>query len=159
MYADDQTWAHTIPNHNSDEWCSLGDGKNYRWCVDNCMKLNLNKIKQIIVHNFRVMPTIQTWKVDLFCIERVSTICALGVNLQDNLSWSRHVEAIVKLMKQLTFAFFFLSFSRSQQNLKHLFCSVIMPMLLYSCPAWCNLTAGRWNSSKGLWLPPHEWPE
>ena len=97
------------------------------------------------MHNFRVMPTVQPLKVENIglCIERVSTVCVLGVNLQDNLSWSIHVEAIVKRMKQLTFAFRFLSFSYSQQDLKRLFYSVIMPTLLYSCPAWCNLTAGE----------------
>ena len=68
------------------------------------------------MHNFRVMPTVQPLKVENIglCIERVSTVCVLGVNLQDNLSWSIHVEAIAKRMKQLTFAFQFLSFSYSQ---------------------------------------------
>ena len=84
------------------------------------MKLNLNKTKEMIVHNFRVMPTVQPLRVENMCIERVSTVCALGVNLQDNLSWSIHVEALVKPAKQLTLAFRFLWFSYSQQDV--LFC-------------------------------------
>ena len=54
-----------------------------------------------------------------------------------------HLEAVVKRTEQLTFAFRFLSVSYSQQDLKRFFYSVIMPTLLYSCPAWCNLTAGE----------------
>ena len=92
-YADDQTWSHMIPNHYSDD-THLEMENIYRWCVGNRMKLNLNKTKEMIVHNFRVIPTVQPLRV-------VSTVCVLGVNLQDNLSWSIHVEAIVKRLKQL----------------------------------------------------------
>ena len=75
------------------------------------MKLSLNKTKEMIVHDFKVMPTFQSLKVEIVRIQGVSIVGVLSVNLQDNLSWSMHVKAIVKRMKQLTFAFRFLSFS------------------------------------------------
>ena len=88
------------------------------------------------------MPTVQPLKVENICIERVSTVCVLSINLQDNFSWSMHVKTIIKHMKQLTFTFRFLSLSYSQNDLERLLYSVIIHTMLYLCPAWCNLTKG-----------------
>ena len=50
------------------------------------MTLNLNKTKEMILHNFQGMSTAQHLQVENICIERVATVCVLGVNLEDNLS-------------------------------------------------------------------------
>ena len=92
-YADDQTRSHMIPNHHSDD-AHLEKENIYLWCVDNRMKLNLHKTKEMIMHNFRVMSTAQPLRVENICIERVSTVCLLSVNLLDNLSLSIHAEVI-----------------------------------------------------------------
>ena len=141
-YADDQTWSHTI-SKRSDDLAQIEMDNVFSWCTENRMMLNLGKTKEMVVHNCQSPPVIQTLVVDGTSIECVQNFRILGLELQDSLTWSKHIESLISKLRCLTFAFRVLSITHTKPEMKALFNSVLMPTLLYACPAWCNLTVGE----------------
>ena len=83
-YADDQTWSHTIP-FGSLDYISAEIDHVYNWCLQNRMSLNVKKTKEMILHNYQSLPDLPPLVVHDITINRLSSMCILGVTLQDNL--------------------------------------------------------------------------
>ncbi len=71
------------------------------WCQDNCLSLNVSKIKELIV-DFRKR---QQWPYTPLMIsgtpvERVSSFKYLGVNISEDLTWTAHIQTQVKKARQ-----------------------------------------------------------
>ena len=72
------------------------------WSIDNGMRINTMKTKEIIISFCRDPVVLPYINIDGAAIERVSQVKVLGVTLSSDLSWNSHVDGIVsKARKRL----------------------------------------------------------
>ncbi len=71
------------------------------WCQDNCLSLNVNKTKELIV-NFRKRQQrpYTPLMISGTPVERVSSFKYLGVNISEDLTWTTHIQTQVKKTRQ-----------------------------------------------------------
>ena len=71
------------------------------WCQDNSLLLNTSKTKEMIV-DFRLKGNKNYAPLNISgtAVERVTGFKYLGVHLTENLSWSKHTDALVKKSRQ-----------------------------------------------------------
>ncbi|KAI5093528.1 hypothetical protein C0J45_16666 [Silurus meridionalis] len=83
---------------NNDETVYLQEVKNLeRWCQGNNLLLNISKNKELIVHEAgAVIPTAKHQWSGLSPVERVDSFRYLGVHITQDLSWSCHINTLVK---------------------------------------------------------------
>ncbi len=99
-FADDTVVLGLI--YNNDETTYLDEVERLTsWCQDNCLSLNVSKTKELIV-DFRER---QQWPYSLLMIsgtpvERVSSFKYLGVNISEDLTWTTHIQTLVKKARQ-----------------------------------------------------------
>ena len=67
-----------------------------KYCKRNHMILNCSKTKEMLVDYRKVKPTIAKVMIDNYAVERVDFYKYLGVMFDCKLSWSNHVDYIVK---------------------------------------------------------------
>ena len=132
-YADDTTLL--VPQ-NSD--CTLEDEfENVKkWSHDNKLTINKSKTKEIIfwkngrVNNKCTIPLIP-------CIERVDQTKLLGVILTTRLSWSAHIDCLIK---QITQRFYLLNqlkrMSLGIKGLTTVFRALVVSRILYALPSY-----------------------
>lgn len=107
------------------------------WCGDNGMCVNSNKCK-VISFSRSNRPTSHEYHMGLDVLDRVETICDLGVTIDAKLRFNDHVGIIVAK------AFSTLGFIRRHAceftdiyALKTLYCSLVRSVLEYAAPVWC----------------------
>jgi len=106
------------------------------WTTNNHMQVNSTKTKEMIIGPLAKtnLPLLTT---PLGTIERVSSFKLLGVHIDSSLSWSTHVNSILK--KATSRLYFLKQLKRaglSSNHLLHYYTSVIRPVLEYSAPVW-----------------------
>lgn len=107
------------------------------WCDNNGMNVNSKKCKiisfcrreNLFQHNYTMGAT---------AVDRVHSICDLGVTIDSKLRFTEHIGIITAK------AFSTLGFIRRHANsftdiyaLKTLFCSMVRSILEYAAPVWC----------------------
>ena len=65
------------------------------WSIDNGMRINTMKTKEMIIRFCRDPVFLPYINIDGAAIERVSQVKVLGVTLSADLSWNSHVDGIV----------------------------------------------------------------
>jgi len=89
---------------------SGNDGKAYLeevaklslWCQDNSLMLNVSKTKELIVDFKRTQhqSTYTPLGINGTAVEKVSSFRYLGVNIAEALTWTTHVDTVVRKAKQ-----------------------------------------------------------
>ncbi len=99
-FADDTVVLGLISNN--DETAYLDEVERLTsWCQDNCLSLNVNKTKELIV-DFRktqqrpYTPLMIRWTP----VERVGSFKYLGVNISKDLTWTAHIQTQHKKARQ-----------------------------------------------------------
>ncbi|KAI5631696.1 reverse transcriptase (RNA-dependent DNA polymerase) domain-containing protein [Phthorimaea operculella] len=118
-----------------------------KWSHDNGIVLNADKTKLLIIHSpyLRLLETnhnIYTHSFDCIhnnyincsCkpIEHIDCITYLGVKIDNNFSWSSHVDYICNKLRSLLGRFYHLSFKVPLSTLKCLYLSLVDSILSYS---------------------------
>ncbi len=94
--ADDTVVLGLISNNNETAYLDEVE-RLTSWCQDNCLSLNVNKTKELIV-DFRKRQ--QRPYSHLVNSERVSSFKYLGVNISEDLTWTKHIQTQVKKARQ-----------------------------------------------------------
>ena len=104
------------------------------------MRINPDKSKEMIIcfsrgDNFR--DTLPKIIIDDKEIERVAYAKLLGVILSEDLTWNKHVDAIVmKASKRLYMLYQLKRAGISQHDMVIVYISIVRPVIEYACPMW-----------------------
>lgn len=106
------------------------------WCDDNGMRVNSKKCKVISFSRSNSI-SLHQYNMGLDFLERVDSICDLGVTIDSKLRFNEHISIITAK------AFTVLGFIRRHASgftdiycLKTLFCSLVRSILEYASPVW-----------------------
>ncbi len=82
------------PITNNDETAYLDEVERLTsWCQDNCLSLNVNKTKELIVNLIkRQQRPYAPLMISGIPEERVSSFKYLGVNISEDLTWTTHIQ-------------------------------------------------------------------
>lgn len=132
-YADDMYLITASSNENT---LNMEIDNIERWSSKNNLKLNKNKSQEIVFHksshskNSTLVPLIPN-------IPRVEEINILGVNVQDNFSFTTHVDNICASACQNMYAVKLLkSHNMCNYDLHAMFNAFVLSRLTYAAPAW-----------------------
>lgn len=93
-FADDTTVIGLITDNNTrdymDEVMALST-----WCQGNNLELNVEKTKELTL-DFRKRAEHVPITINRAAVERVSSFRFLGVQISEDMKWSRHVDTLVK---------------------------------------------------------------
>ena len=104
------------------------------------MVVNLNKTKEIVTGPPSKTSRLPLLHLSLRDIERVNSVKLLGINLDADLSWKSHVEAITsKATQRLCFLKQLRRAGVPQAQLLYFYTGVIRPVLEYAAPEWNHL--------------------
>ncbi len=109
-----------------------------KWCDDNYLIINTVKTEEVI---FGKPPNLQLPPVKIHDsdITQVSTYKYLGVMIDQNLTWTDHIDFTCKKIQQrIYFLRRLRSFGASAQIIFLFFTSVIQSVMLYCSTAWYN---------------------
>ena len=110
-----------------------------KWCDKNKLYLNVSKTKELVINFSKLVPNPPCLEVQGKGIRRVAEAKLLGVALSDSLKWNTHVENIYnKAAKRLHFIRQLKRSGVSQSDLCRVYCTIVRPVVEYSCPVWCT---------------------
>ena len=117
------------------------------WSKLNHMNINWNKTKEMILGSVKDLIA-QPLRVEEHVIQRVDSFKLLGLIIDSNLRWNKHVEFICsKASQRLHYLKLLKRSGLSSDELLYFYCTVIRTVLEYACPAWhTNLTLEETNS-------------
>ena len=112
------------------------------WSVDNHMTINAKKTKVMTVCPTSSSKTPEPLYLNNIQIEEVTTFKLLGVNIDNDLKFSSHVQFICsKANSRLHFLKHLKRNFVDIDDLLHFYLTIVRPVLEYACPAWhCSLT-------------------
>ena len=91
MYADDTTLYCNIDQNVSEEVINNELSKVSQWLAANKLSINVTKTKYMVFHLHKKVVTYPDLQLNGNKIERVTQFNFLGLILQSNLSWNKHV--------------------------------------------------------------------
>ena len=107
------------------------------WFDTNKLTLNLSKTKYIIFGN-RPTNTDKNLTINNIEIERVNEIKFLGVIIDNKLSWKPHIMYIKSKMSKSLAVLYKVKDFINQSSLYTLYCSFILPYIIYCVEVWGN---------------------
>ncbi|XP_065080276.1 uncharacterized protein LOC135703097 [Ochlerotatus camptorhynchus] len=106
------------------------------WCGDNGMRVNNMKCKVITFGRCNI-PILHQYRMETASLERVSSICDLGVTIDSRFRFNEHVSiTTVKAFSVLGFIRRHASEFTDILALKTLYCSLVRSILEYAAPIW-----------------------
>ena len=111
----------------------------HRWCVTSGLCLNIDKIKELVIHFGKIFTTssVPLLTLDGEPISRIDSFKVLGIIVSSDLTWNAHVAYIVsKACKRLYVVYQLLRSGVACHDIVNVYCSLIRPVLEYCCPVW-----------------------
>ena len=139
-YADDVSLVIPIYKSQADDVSlTKHEVENFQlWCKNHQMSVNSKKSK-IVNINFGRRPTPVTL---LPCLENVSVIKILGLWFNDELTWTDHVNFLIKKVSQRLYVLRILKALLSHDELVLVFSSIVQSVLDYGSSVFLNCGAG-----------------
>jgi len=110
------------------------------WCKDNSLMLNVSKTKELIVDFRRTQRTNirgHHWVINGTAVERVSSLRYLGVNIAEDLTWTTHIDTLMRKAKQRLYHLRQLrKFRVSRRILQTFYAGLVESILTGSITAW-----------------------
>ena len=98
-FADDTTVVGRISNNDETEYRNEIENL-VNWCSNNNLSLNVNKMKEIVIGFRKRKGEHAPVYINGDEVERIESFRFLDVQITNNLSWSPHVDTIVKKAHQ-----------------------------------------------------------
>ena len=109
------------------------------WCLQNHMKLNLKKSKEIRISFQHDNPELSSLLIGEQVIETVQSHKVLGLTIQSNLKWNEHINSMVtKASKRLYIIRILRRNDVPVEDLTEIYFPLIRSVLEYCCPVWHN---------------------
>ena len=137
-YVDDTTVL-SISSDPSNPELQISADSLVAWTEQNHMRVNESKTKEMLIyfgtkHNPSELARIH---INLKEIERVESFKLLGVVLSSDLSWSEHVDYMLRKVAKRMYCIHYLVRARVKDtDVLTIYCSVIRTVLEYACPVW-----------------------
>ena len=93
-YVDDSTITESVTPDTNSTLQELVDII-YKWTIAN-MKLNISKCKELVIDFVKDKQDFPPLIINGTAVERVSSAQVLGLIVQDNMNWNKHVTNVVK---------------------------------------------------------------
>ena len=147
MYADDTTLTSTVSNFRNNSKpveTSINAEllKINEWLQINKLSLNINKSKFMIFQKIDKEMEVLTLKVDYINIERVKEFNFLGLMIDANLNWKKHIAKVSNACSQKIGILNKLKHVLSLEIKTLLYNSLILPHISY-CITACGFQPGR----------------
>ncbi len=116
-----------------------------KWCQENHLSLNIDKTKELVVDFRRQSREHTPITIDKTPVERVNSFKFLGVHITEDLTWSTHIDAVLKKSHQRLFFLRRLrKFGMSPSILRSFYTCTVESILTGCITAWFgNSTAGN----------------
>ena len=104
MYADDTTLYFTLqdfPSHNLEEIVNYELGNITNWLNFNKLSLNTTKTKSMMFHTKQRHVDAVSFTINIENIEQVSSFSFLGINLDENLKWNKHIGMLTNKLSRV----------------------------------------------------------
>ena len=150
LYADDSK-LYRIINTPEDMSSFQGDlDKISDWCKENKMKINTRKCKIMRITRKR-SPLVRDYHINGQSLESVHIYKDLGLLTSSSLSWNSHIDSITaKANKILGLVKRSCMDIKDVTTLRTLYCSLIRPLLEYSCETWNPHTQRNINKLEAI---------
>ena len=109
------------------------------WCALNSMKINTAKTKEMVIYFGKKynLSYIKSLECNDNVINRVDTFKLLGVFFNRDLTWSQHVDFMLKkAAKRIYFIYLLVKSGLKISDVVSVYCSVIRSVLEYASPVW-----------------------
>ncbi len=116
-----------------------------KWCQENHLSLNIDKTKELVVDFRRQSREHTPISIDKTPVERVNSFKFLGVHITEDLTWSAHIDAVLKKAHQhLFFLRRLRKFGMSPSILRSFYTCTVESILTGCITAWFgNSTASN----------------
>ena len=145
QFADDTTLYMVGDNLTELSYRMSGElAKIDRWLVANRLSLNLTKTSYMVFshNNIPDDPKISVRNVD---IDRVHKTSFLGINIDDQLKFSYHVDSVARKLSRSAGAIYRMSSIAPASVLLTLYYSLFYPHVIYGITVWGNSSEGNMN--------------
>ncbi len=130
-----------------------------KWCQENHLSLNIDKIKELVVDFRRPSREHTPIIINKTPVERVNSFKFLGVHITEDLTWSAHTDTLLnKTHQRLIFPRWMRKFGMSPSILRTFYTCSVESILTGCITAWFgNRTAGNCTAKGRANFPPHCW--
>jgi hypothetical protein len=136
-YVDDTTIWEACSLSNSTSKIQLAANQVSSWCMNNNMKINVDKTKEMIIYFGKKNMCFPYIKMNDNELERVESTKLLGLIINNKLTWSDHVDYICKkASKRLYFLRLLKRANISPADIISVYNSIIRSVLEYACEIW-----------------------
>ena len=144
MYVDDSHLTYTAANvHEIDQNLNQDLASVSEWLAANRLTLNASKTEFMLIgsrQRIRTFDSFPTLVIKETPIKRVDCTKSLGLNIGENLSWSKHIDKISKKIASGIGALKRMRPVVPISTLQYIYNSIIQPHFDYSCVVWDNCT-------------------
>ncbi len=122
---------------------SLNQDLESEWLAANKLTLNTSKTEFMLIgsrQRIRTFNSSPSLVINETPINRVNHVKSLGLNIDENLSWNKHIEIISKKIASGIGALKRMRPFVPSSTLKYIFNSIIQPHFDYCCVVWDNCT-------------------
>jgi hypothetical protein len=141
MYADDTNIS--FQSNKFDELKNLMNielGNLKEWLNANKLSLNVAKTEFIVIGSRQSLATFDDHEIYVFVgndqIERVNSSKSLGLKIDENLTWKRHIDEISKKFSAAISALMAIISYISQDTAARVYQGLIEPYFFYCAPFW-----------------------
>ena len=116
------------------------------WATRNRLRLNIVKTKAIVIGSYyyiNQLPSMQTegFTINQTLIKFETSVRNLGVILDSKLNWKEQVSSNCRKAYYLLYRLYFLRKSTTLNSRKHLFQTLLFPIVDFCSIVWCDLAA------------------
>ena len=144
MFADDTHLTFSTANiHDIDRGLNQDLENVGEWLAANRLTLNTSKTEFMLIgsrQRIRTFDSSPTLVINETAINRVNYVKSLGLNIDENLSWNKHIEIISKKIASGVGALKRMRPFVPGYTLQYIFNSIIQPHFDYCCVVWDSCT-------------------
>ena len=142
MFADDTHLTYSAANvHDIDQNLNQDLKSVSEWLAANKLTLNTSKTEFMLIgsrQRIRTFHSSPTLTINETPIKRVDCVESLGLNIDENLSWNKHIDKISKKIASGIGALKRMRPFVPSSTLKYIYSSTIQPHFGYCCVVWDN---------------------
>ena len=142
MFADDTHLTYSAANvHDIDQNLNQDLKSVSEWLAANKLTLNTSKTEFMLIgsrQRIRTFHSSPTLTINETPIKRVDCVKSLGLNIDENLSWNKHIDKISKKIASGIGALKRMRPFVPSSTLKYIYSSIIQPHFDYCCVVWDN---------------------